>query len=381
MQPRRVDLALASFLLILSPACGKKSEAPPAAPPEVLVVPVVQQDVPITREWIGTLEGSVDAEIRPKVQGYLLRRVYEEGTFVHKGQVLFEIDSRQFAAARDQSAGVVGRAEAHLAKTKQDVERYTPLAAQKAISQQELDNAISARDEAIAALAAAKAAAEQDQLNLAWTQVSSPVDGIAGVAQAQVSDLVDGQKVLTSVSTVDPIRVRFSISEQEYLSAADRLNAKATEGKASLPLDLVLADGSVFPQKGRAVALNRQVDVKTGTISVLGEFPNPGNVLRPGLYAKVRAVVSERKGALLVPQRAVSELQGAFSVGVVKSDGTAEIRAVTAGPRFGKLWVIDKGLEPGDQVVIEGIQFVRNGAKVSAKPAPADDAAVAPAAS
>ena len=367
MQPRRVDLALASFLLILSPACGKKSEAPPAAPPEVLVVPVVQQDVPITREWIGTLEGSVDAEIRPKVQGYLLRRVYEEGTFVHKGQVLFEIDSRQFAAARDQSAGVVGRAEAHLAKTKQDVERYTPLAAQKAISQQELDNAISARDEAIAALAAAKAAAEQDQLNLAWTQVSSPVDGIAGVAQAQVGDLVDGQKVLTSVSTVDPIRVRFSISEQEYLSAADRLNAKATEGKASLPLDLVLADGSVFPQKGRAVALNRQVDVKTGTISVLGEFPNPGNVLRPGLYAKVRAVVSE--------------LQGAFSVGVVKSDGTAEIRAVTAGPRFGKLWVIDKGLEPGDQVVIEGIQFVRNGAKVSANPAPADDAAVAPAAS
>jgi membrane fusion protein (multidrug efflux system) len=381
MRPPLAAIVVASSILTLAPACGKKAEGPPPAPPEVLVTPVVQQDVPVTKEWIGTLEGSVDAEIRSKVQGYVLRRAYEEGSFVRKGTLLFEVDPRQFQAAFNQASGSVARAEAQLAKTRQDVERYTPLAAQKAISQQELDNAISARDEAIGALAAAKANADQSQLNVEWSRVTSPIDGITGIAQVQVGDLVDGQHVLTSVSSVDPIRVRFSISEQEYLKSAEKLNAGAERGSSPVELELVLADGSVFAQKGRPIVLNRQVDVKTGTISILGEFPNPGHILRPGQYAKVRAVVDLRKDALCIPQRAVSELQGNYMVGVVKPDGTAEMRAVVAGPRFGNLWVIEKGLEAGDQVVVEGLQLVRSGGKVTAKQAPAPDAVPAPKAS
>ncbi len=362
--------AIAAALIFVCLGCGKKDAPPPPGPTEVLVTPVVQQDVPVVKEWIGTLQGTVTAEIRPKVQGYLLRRVYAEGSLVHKGQALFEIDPRQFQAAYDQATGSVGRAEAYLAKTIVDVDRYTPLVAQQAVSQQELDNATAARDEATAALAAAKANQEQAQLNLQWTKVSSPIDGIAGIAQGQVGDLVDGQVVLTSVSAVDPIKVEFPISEQEYMSAAARLNEATEAGHGKVVLELILADGTLYPEKGTATALNRQVDVTTGTIIVLGEFPNPGRLLRPGQYAKVRAVVSEKKGALLVPQRAVSELQGSFLVGVVKPDGTAEVKAVVPGPRFGNLWVIDEGLEPGDQVVVEGLQFVRTGAKVVAKPAP-----------
>ncbi|HEX4823020.1 MAG TPA: efflux RND transporter periplasmic adaptor subunit [Candidatus Polarisedimenticolaceae bacterium] len=367
----RLKKATVIATLVVCAACAKKTDAPPAAPPEVLVAPVVQQDVPVVKEWIGTLQGSVDAQIRPKVQGYLMRRAYNEGSFVRQGAVLFEIDARQFQAAYDQAAGTVGRAQAALAKTKVDVDRYTPLAAQKAVSQQELDNALAARDEATAALAAANANQEQAKLNLQWSKVTSPIDGVAGIAKAQVGDLVDGSTVLTSVSTVDPIRVNFSISEQEYMAAAERLNQAGNAGMQKLPLELILADGSVYPQKGTASALNREVDVKTGTISVLGDFPNPDHTLRPGQYAKVRAVVDTKKGALLVPQRAVSELQGSFMVGVVKPDGTAEVRPVTVGPRQGDLWVIEKGLEPGDQVVVEGLQFVRTGSKVTAKPAPA----------
>jgi membrane fusion protein (multidrug efflux system) len=209
-------------------------------------------------------------------------------------------------------------------------------------------------------------------LNLEWSRVLSPVTGIAGIAKAQVGDLVDGQVVLTSVSTVDPIKVQFSISEQEYLNVAERMNAAEASGRSRIELELVLTDGSVYPRKGAATALNRQIDSRTGTISILGEFENPDRILRPGQYVKVRAVVDERKGALLVPQRAVSELQGNFLVAIVKPDGTAEIRPVVPGPRFGALWVIEKGLEPGDQVVVEGLQFVRTGSKVVAKPAPVE---------
>lgn len=368
MMRHRSTFAFA-FVALLS-ACGGKPAAPPPGPTEVLVTTVIQKDVPVVKEWIGTLQGVVDAEIRSKVQGYLMRRVYAEGSLVRKGQVLFEIDQRQFQAAVDQATGTVGRADAYLAKTKVDVDRYTPLVAQQAISQQELDNALAARDEATAAVASAKANQEQANLNLQWTRVTSPVDGIAGIAKGQVGDLVDGQVVLTTVSTVDPIKVEFPISEQEYMSAAGRMNEAIATGHSKIALELILADGSVYPEKGVATALNRQVDVKTGTITVLGEFPNPARILRPGQYARVRAVVSERKGALLVPQRAVSELQGSFLVGVVKPDGTADVRAVVPGPRFGSLWVIEKGLDPGDQVVVEGLQFVRTGTKVTAKPAP-----------
>jgi membrane fusion protein (multidrug efflux system) len=370
MLRRHPTLTLA--LVALFSACGGKPAAPPPAPTEVFVTPVVQQDVPVVKEWIGTLQGTVNAEIRPKVQGYLLRRLYAEGSLVRKGQILFEIDPRQFQAALDQATGTVGRASAFLAKTNVDVDRYTPLVAQKAISQQELDNALAARDEATAALAAAKANQDQANLNLQWSRVTSPIDGVAGIAKGQVGDLVDGQVVLTTVSSVDPIKVEFPISEQEYMSAAGRMNEAVESGQSKIALELVLADGTLYAEKGVATALNRQVDVKTGTITVLGEFPNPGRLLRPGQYAKVRAVVSERKGALLVPQRAVSELQGSFLVGVVKPDGTADVRSVVPGPRFGKLWVIDKGLEPGDQVVVEGLQFVRTGTKVTAKQAPVE---------
>lgn len=363
--------AIAVALVVLCSSCEKK-QAPPPPPTEVLVTPVVQHDVPVVREWIGTLQGIVDAEIRPKVQGYILRRNYAEGSVVQKGQALFEIDPRQFQAALDQSSGAVGRAEAMLAKTNVDVDRYEPLVAQKAVSQQELDNALARRDEATAGLVSAKASQEQARLNLEWTRVTSPIAGIAGIAKAQVGNLVDGQVVLTTVSAVDPIKVEFPISEQEYLSAAPRLNREAEEGHGRVALELVFPDGTVYPQKGKATVLNRQVDVRTGTITVLGEFPNPGGILRPGQYAKVRAVVDERKGALLVPQRAVSELQGSFLVGVIQPDGTADVRTVIPGPRFGNMWVIDKGLEAGDQVVVEGLQFVRTGTKVTAKPAPTE---------
>jgi RND family efflux transporter MFP subunit len=383
MQRRLAAIAIA-FVVLFS-ACGGRSAAPAPGPPEVLVTPVVQLDVPVVKEWIGTLQGSVDAEIRPKVQGYLLRRLYDEGSLVRKGQALFQIDPRQFQAAYDQATGAVGRAQAALAKTVVDVDRYTPLVAQKAVSQQELDNALAARDEATAALAAAKANQEQAQLNLQWAQVTSPIDGVAGIAQGQVGDLVDGQVVLTSVSTIDPIKVQFAISEQEYLAFANRLNQAAEHAadrdRRRAEIELILADGTVYAQKGVGTALNRQVDVKTGTITVLGEFPNPDRLLRPGQYAKVRIVVEMRQGALLVPQRAVSELQGTFLVGVVKSDGTADVRSVVPGPRFGSLWVIDKGLEAGDQVIVEGLQFVRTGAKVTAKQAPAEGAAAPPKAS
>ena len=370
---RRLAAAALAFVCF---ACGGKKEAPPAAPPDVLVTPVVQRDIPITKEWIGTLDGSVNAEIRPKVDGYVLRRAYQEGTFVRKGTLLFEIDPRQFQSSLDQATGVMERTRASVAKAERDVARFTPLAAQKAISQQELDDAISARDFAKANLATASAEVEAARLNVAWTRVTAPVDGIVGIATTQVGDLVNPQTVMATVSVVDPILAVFSISETEYLrfSAAINRAAAGQQVREGASLELVLSDGTVYAQPGRVRTADRQVDVQTGTLTVKGEFANPGNLLRPGQYARVRAVVEERKGALLIPQRAISELQGSYMVGVVKSDGTADVRAVVAGPRLGKMWVIEKGLEPGDQVIVEGLQFVRPGAKVNAKPAPADPA-------
>ncbi|HZN56122.1 MAG TPA: efflux RND transporter periplasmic adaptor subunit [Candidatus Polarisedimenticolaceae bacterium] len=367
-------LAAAAALVCL--ACGGKKEAPPAAPPDVLVTTVVQRDVPITKEWIGTLDGSVNAEIRPKVDGYVLRRAYQEGTVVHKGDLLFEIDARQFQSALDQATGAKERAQASLAKAERDVVRFTPLAAQKAISQQELDDAISARDFAKANLASASAQVEAARLNVAWTRVTAPVDGIAGIATTQVGDLVNPQTLMATVSIVDPILAVFNISETEYLKFASAIN-RASAGqqvREGASLELILSDGTVYREPGRVRTADRQVDVQTGTLAVKGEFANPGNLLRPGQYARVRGVVEERKGALLVPQRAISELQGSYMIGVVKPDGTADVRAVVAGPRLGNMWVIEKGLEPGDQVIVEGLQFVRPGAKVNAKPAPADQA-------
>ena len=372
-------LLLAVLTCALGAAACAKKEAPPASVPDVQVVEVIQRDEPIYSEWIGTLDGFVNAEIHPKIEGYLLKQAYKEGTLVKQGETLFQIDPRQFQAAVDQAKAMSARSQASLAKAKLDVERYTPLAAQKAISQQELDNALAAEREATAAADSAKATLQQAQLNLDWTRVAAPITGVVGIALAQVGDLVNPQTIMTTVSQVDPIKVHFNISEKEYLRYAEKINRpippeEAAEGK----LELVLDDGTVFPERGRVLVANRQVDVRTGTMEVRGSFANPGNLLRPGQYAKVRATMETKKGALLVPQRAVSELQGAYLIGVVGADGTADIRNVKVGERIGSLWVIDKGLNPGDKVIVEGLAFVKPGMKVNAKPAPAEGEAPAP---
>jgi membrane fusion protein, multidrug efflux system len=366
--------------VLLVAACAGKPQAPP--PPEVAVTPVVQRDVPVVSEWIGTLDGSVNADIRPKIEGYLLKRDYKEGQFVHAGDRLFEIDPRQFKAALDQSQGALGQAEAQLVKAARDVERFTPLAAQRAISQQELDNAISAQRNAEAAVAAGRAAVAQAQLNLGWTRITSPIDGIVGIAKAQVGDLVNAQTVMTTVSTVDPIRVTYGISEREYMRFAERINRPNYATTKQGPfLDLVLDDGSVWPQKGRAELADREVDPRTGTMTIRGFFPNPGNILRPGQYGKVRAAIETHEAALLVPQRAVMELQGGFRVAVVGADNKVEIRAVEPAERTGDLWVITKGVKPDDKVVVTGLQYVRPGTLVTTKPWVAEaEATPAPAA-
>jgi len=362
----RTVLALA---LLPAAACAR-SEPPPVRPIEVQVTPVVQRDVPVVGEWIGTLEGSVNADIRPKVEGYLLRQFYKEGQFVRRNAPLFEIDPRQFRAALEQAQGTLARAEAQFAKATKDVERFTPLAAQKAVSQQELDNALSAERDARGAVAAAEAAVRQADLNLNWTRMMSPIEGIVGIAKAQVGDLVNTQTVMTTVSTVDPIRVTFGISEREYMNRAARINRDnyaTTERGPSL--DLLLEDGTVFAQKGKAVLVDREVDVKTGTLTIRGFFPNPHNILRPGQYARVRAELDVKQGALLVPQSAVSELQGGMRVAVVGADGKAEIRAVEPGARVGDLWVIEKGVKAGESVIVTGLQYIRAGTSVTARPA------------
>ncbi|HUL70274.1 MAG TPA: efflux RND transporter periplasmic adaptor subunit [Gemmatimonadales bacterium] len=363
----------AGFAALVIVACGKA--APTARPPaDVVVTSVVQQDVPIYQEWIGTLEGYVNAEIRPKVEGYLVKQLYQEGSYVKAGTALFAIDARQFAAQYDQSSGTLARAEAALEKANRDVALYTPLAAQQAVSQKELDDAISRRDEARGALLSAQAMQEQSKLNLGWTEVRSPIDGVVGVAQAQVGDLVNGGTVLTSVSTVNPIKVGFNISEQEYLRFAPLINqslGKTRQGEGNL--ELVLENDSTYPFKGKVIAANREVDVKTGTLAVKGSFPNPNNYLRPGQFARVRAVIETRKGALLVPQRALNELQGSYQVGVVKND-TFTVKVVAPGPKVGQLQVINSGLEPGDQVVVEGFQRARPGEAVKIVTPKADTA-------
>jgi membrane fusion protein, multidrug efflux system len=360
---------------LLAPACARK-QAPAPAPVAVEVVPVVQKDVPIVGEWIGTLDGSVNADIRPKVEGYVLRQFYKEGQFVRRNDPLFEIDPRQFRAALEQAQGSLTRAEAQLTNASTDVERFKPLAAQRAISQQELDHALAAERDGRGAVAAARAAVDQAAINLAWTRVTSPIDGVVGIARTQVGDLVNTQSVMTTVSTVDPVRVTFGISEREYMERAaliNRANYSTTERGPAL--DLILEDGTTFPEKGKAVLVDRDVNVKTGTLTVKGFFPNPHNILRPGQYARIRAELGLRPGALVVPQRAVSELQGGARVVVAGADGKAEIRSVELGPRTGDLWVVEKGLKAGDNVIVSGLQYLRPGTPVAVKAAPSDPSA------
>jgi RND family efflux transporter MFP subunit len=351
-------------------SCAKKP-APAPPPLAVEVVTVIQKDVPISKEWIGSLEGYVNADIRPQVAGYVLRQVYLEGTFLRRGDVLFEIDPRQFQAALGQAKGFLAQTEAALGKAKLDVARFTPLAAARAISQQELDNALAAERQAQANVDSARASVEQAQLNLTWTKVTSPIDGIAGIAKSQVGDLVNGQTTMTTVSVVDPIKVFFNPSEQEYMAWAlkrgpvDEVRSTPPQDKGMLTL--TLSDGTVYPHRGDPVIANRNVDVKTGTIQAEGLFPNPKHLLRPGQYAKVHAATDIKKGAVLVPQRAVSELQGFFQVAVVGPGDKIDIRPVQTGERFGSLWIIEKGLSAGERVVVEGIQKVKPGMVVNPK--------------
>ncbi len=366
--------ALRIFLVILAVflanGCEQKKEAPAAAEaPEVALANVIEKNVPVYSEWVGTTDGLVNAKIRAQVTGYLLKQNYTEGTVVKKGELLFEIDPRTFKAVLDQANGQLAQVKARLGKTELDVKRYTPLAKEGAISKQELDDAIQANLAAKAAVQSAEAQVEQARLNLSFTKITSPIDGVAGAANAQIGDLVGPQTTeLTTVSTIDPIKVYFAISEREYLSFAQKINKTEVQSKTKESiLDLVLADESVYPHKGKLSYADRQVDVKTGTIRIAALFPNAGNILRPGQFARVRAHLETKENALLVPQRSVTELQGSYQLAVVGSDNKVQIRPIKAGGRIDNLWIVDDGLKPGERVIVEGIQKVRDGQVVRPK--------------
>jgi RND family efflux transporter MFP subunit len=410
-----VALCLVIAATLTTSGCSNETHGATAAapPPEVEVVAVDQRDVPIYSEWIGTLDGFVNADIKAQVSGYLLEQAYNEGTFVKKGQLLFQIDPRPFQAALDQAQGQVAQAEGQVAqakaelslaeaqvtvaeanqrRTQLDVDRYIPLAQQQAITTQDLDNATqnnlaakaqvqsaqaqvaTSRAQIVAANAAvqsAKATAETARINLGFTRLTSPIDGIPGIAQQQVGSLVSpASPTITTVSTLDPIRVYFTVAEQEYLDFHRRYTTPTIVDaeRKGLRLELILADGTIYPQNGTFYFADRQVDVRTGAIRVAGLFPNPGNTLRPGQYGRVRTALRVQPGALLVPQRAVNELQGSYQIAVVDSENKVDIRFVKVGDRVGNLWLINDGLKPGERVVAEGIQKVRQGLQVKPKP-------------
>ena len=365
-------------LLVLSEACGNKSvSAAQGAPPTVQVVEVTQRDVPVYHEWIATLDGYVNAVIQPQVSGYLVQQNYREGALVHKNEVLFKIDPRPFQAILDQAKAQLAQAEAQLGKTQLDVQRDTPLAHEKAIAQSQLDNDIQANLAGKATVQADKAAVEQAEINLEFTNVRSLVNGVAGIATGQVGNLVGPQTVLTTVSQLDPIKVYFVVSEQQYLAFVQRNPTVASREKAEreLVLELILSDGSTYPLKGKFFAADRHVDAQTGAIRLAGLFSNPDNVLRPGQYGRVRFISYIRLGALLVPQKAVTELQGMYQVAVVGSDDKVSIRTVQVGERSGPMWIIEQGVKPGERVVVEGVQKVRDGMPVKIATASASNVA------
>jgi membrane fusion protein (multidrug efflux system) len=379
----------------------------------VEVVEVVQKDVPLYREWIGNLDGYVNADIKAEVSGYLVQQAYTEGTFVKSGQLLFQIDPRPFQAALDQALGQLAQsqgqleqaraqlaqaeaqvavAEANQRRVQLDVERYTPLAQQQAITQQDLDNAtqnnMAAKAQlqaakaqvetahaqitaSTAAVATAKAASETARINLGFTRLTSPIDGIPGIAQLQVGALVSpASGAITTVSTVDPIKVYFTASEQEYLDYVRRFPTaeKRQANNKLLELELILADGTTYPHKGTFYFADRQVDVRTGAIRLAGLFPNPGNSLRPGQYGRVRTATQTQQGALLVPQQAVIDLQGTQQLAVVDTSNKVSIRSVSLGETVGPNWIVRDGVKPGERVVVEGMQKVRQGMQVNPKP-------------
>ncbi len=369
-------LPAAAFLIAIAAAALGSSgcqKPPPAAPPipEVLVTKVSQRDVPLYSEAVGTTEGFVTAQVRPRVQGYLLRQTYRDGASVKAGDLLFEIDDREYKAALDEALGKLARERAALKKYELDVARYTPLAAKGAVSQEELDDAVQAFRGAKAQVAAADAAVETARLNLGWTRVYAPIDGVAGIAPVQVGDLVTPATLLTTISQLDPITVTFPITEREYLQLADRIQEhQRTGGGADEPvIEMILADGKPYPHPGRFYVANRQVDVETGTIRLQALFPNPDRVLRPGLYAKVRAPIVMKRGALLVPQRALLETQGHYQAAVVGDGDKVVFRTVTPAEQVGDLWIVDKGLTSGERVITDGLQKVRDGMVVKPKDA------------
>jgi membrane fusion protein (multidrug efflux system) len=348
------------FILVVSAAvlltaCKRKQAAAHAPPPEVHVAHPVQRDEPIYAEWVGAVDGLVNAQVRAQVAGYLLRQNYAEGGRVKAGDLLFEVDPRPFQALVDLARANAERAEA-------DYKRVAALADQEVIAKQEYDTAFAAR-------AATKASLAQAELNLEFTRIKSPIDGVAGIATAQMGDLVGpGSGLLTTVSTVDPIKVYFPISEQAYLQFRSQPETTGRRFPEDMELELVLSDGTKYPLKGKFFALDRQIDPGTGTLRVAATFPNPDNLLRPGQYARVRAVVSVVKNALQIPQRAVSELQGTYQVAIVGADNVAHLRTVKVGARVGSQWIITEGLKPDDLVIVEGVQKAREGTAVSVKP-------------
>jgi membrane fusion protein (multidrug efflux system) len=365
-------VVLAIFLFPLS-SCTSTQANPAPAPPIVEVADVVQKDVPIYSEWVAILDGYVNAQIQPRVSGYVIKQNYKEGSVVKRGQILFEIDPRPFKAALDQAKAQLAQADAQLGKATQDVERDKPLAREKAIAQSQLDTEIQAKLGAHAQVQAAQANVEQAELNMEFTKVTSLVSGIAGSAQVQIGNLVGPSSVLTSVSQVDPIKAYFTVSEQEFTDFHRRFPTQASveEQRKRIPLELVLADGKVYEQRGTIYFADREVNPATGAIRIAGVFPNPNNLLRPGGYGRVRASVNTRNGALLVPQRAVIELQGSQQVAVVGSDNKVNIRPVTAGERIGDQWIVSGNLKPGERVIVEGLQKVKEGGLVNPKTASA----------
>ena len=365
-------IGFAGFLPLGITGCGNKPPAPAA--PVVQVVTVSPQDVPIYTEWVGSLDGYVNAQIRAQVTGYLLAQDYVEGSEVKKGDLLFEIDPRPFQAVLDQARGKLAQDEAQYGKTQLDVKRYTPLAGQNAISQQELDDAVQANLSAEAAVKADQAAVETASLNLGFTRIAAPIDGVAGLAQAQIGDLLGPTSgVLTTVSTINPIKVYFSVSEQAYLAYRRQYTntAERATHEQGLELQLILADGLPYSLPGKFYFAGREVNSTTGTLLVAGLFPNPDGILRPGQFARIRAKTELRTGALVVPQRAVNELQGSFQVAVVDTQNKVHLTPVTAGAQVGSNWIIEKGLHPGDRVVAEGTLKVREGLTVDPQPFPA----------
>jgi membrane fusion protein, multidrug efflux system len=368
IKPVHLIFILLTTILLLEGCAEKKAAAAPE-PPDVEVVSVVQQDVPIYSEWVAQLNGDTNAQITPKIQGYLLRQVYKEGSFVKKGDLLFEIDSRPFEAALDQSKAQLAMAKANLSRTEMDVARDTPLVAQNAIPQKQLDNDTAAEAASKAQVEAAQAMIEQAQLNLEWTKVNSPIDGVAGVANAQVGDLVGATTKMTTISKVNPIRAYFSVSEDAYLKVADKIVTvmrNASRGYA-VPVEYIQANEVTYPNKGRIILVNREVSSQTGTIQIAAEFPNAQALLRPGGFGRVRIKTGDNTAALLIPQSAVIEVQSTYQVVVVGSDNKATFRAVKVGDRVGKLWVITDGLKPGEMVVTQGFMKVRDGMTVNAK--------------